>query len=159
MIDWLTSQVHLVPTMMTVTAKGVVWLILNEVIRFQGIPESTVSNRDTWFTFLFWKELQKLMGTKLLMSTAFHPQTDWATKQANRSISQMIWTVVDNDQKNWSEKYTMTEFIINSSVNATTGYAPFELDYDICPDKGNLYPPTCCLEVSSNSLNKCCGTC
>ena len=48
-IDQLTSQVHLVPTMMTVTARGVAWLILKEVVRLHGIPESIVSDRDTKF--------------------------------------------------------------------------------------------------------------
>ena len=38
MIDQLTSQVHLVPTMTMVTARGVTWLILKEVVRLHGIP-------------------------------------------------------------------------------------------------------------------------
>ena len=89
-IDQLMSQVHLVPTTTTVTARGVMWLILKEVMRLHGIPESIVSDRDTKFTSIFWKELHRLMGSKLLMSTAFHPQTDGATEQANRSIAQIL---------------------------------------------------------------------
>ena len=79
-IDQLTSQVHLVPTMTTVTARGVTWLVLKEVMRLHGILESIVSDRDTKFTSIFWKELHRLMGSKLLMSTAFHSQTDGATE-------------------------------------------------------------------------------
>ena len=55
-IDQLTSQVHLVPTMTTVTTRGVTWSILKEVVRLHGIPESIVSDRDTKFTSIFWKE-------------------------------------------------------------------------------------------------------
>ena len=128
-IDQQTSQVHLVPTTTTVTARGVVWLILKEVVRLHGIPESIVSNRDTKFTSIFWKELHRLMGSKLLMSTAFHPQTDGATKRANRSIAQILCTVVSNDQRDWLDKCPMVEFAINSSITATTGYTPFELNY------------------------------
>ena len=117
------------PTTTTVTTKGVVWLILKEVMRLHGIPESIVSNRDIKFTSIFWKELHRLMGSKLLMSTAFHPQTDGATERANRSIAQILHTVVSNDQRDWSDKCLMVEFAINSSINATTGYAPFELNY------------------------------
>ena len=101
-IDRLTSQVHLVPTTTTVTAKGVAWIVLKEVVRLHGIPESIVSDRDARFTSIFWRELQKLMGTKIFMSTAFHPQMDGTTERANRSIAQILRTVVDNDQKNWS---------------------------------------------------------
>ena len=81
------SQVHLVPTTATVTARGIAWLILKEVMRLHRIPESIVSDRHTKFSSIFWKELNRLMGSKLLMSTVFHPQTDGATEQANRSIA------------------------------------------------------------------------
>ena len=114
-------------------AKGVTWLILKEVVRLHRIPESIVSDRDTRFTSIFWKELQKLMGTKLLRFTAFHPQMDGATKRANRSIAQIPCTAVSNNQKNWSEKCSMVEFVINSSVNTTTGYAPFKLSHGYMP--------------------------
>ena len=67
------------------------------------------------------------------MSTAFHLQTDGATERANRSIAQILCTVVSNDQRDWSDKCPMVEFTINSSINATTGYAPFELNYGYMP--------------------------
>ena len=132
-IDQLTSQVHLVPTTMTVTTRGIAGLILKEVMRLHGIPESIVSDQDTKFTSIFWKELHRLMGSKLLMSTMFHPQTDGETERANRSIAQILCTVVSNNQKDWSDKCLMVEFAINSSINATTGYAPFELNYGYMP--------------------------
>ena len=96
--------------MMMVTTRGVTWLILKEVVRLHGIPESIVSDRDTKSTSIFWKELHRLLGSKLLMSTAFHPQMDGATEQANRSIAQILRTVVSNDQKDWSSKCLMVEF-------------------------------------------------
>ena len=114
---------------MTVTARGVAWLILKEVMRLHRIPESIVSDRDTKFTSIFLKELHRLMGSKLLMSTMFHPQTDGVTERANKSIAQVLRMVVANNQKDWSRKCPMVEFAINSNVNATTGYAPFKLNY------------------------------
>ena len=83
-------QVHLVPTTTTVTASRIMWLILKEVMRLHRIPESIVSDRDTKFTSIFWKELHRLMGSKLLMSIMFHPQTDGAMERANRSIAQVL---------------------------------------------------------------------
>ena len=70
------------------------------------------------------------------MSTTFHPQMDGATEQANRSIAQILRTIVSNNQKDWSSKCSMVEFAINSSINATTGYAPFELNHGYMPQSG-----------------------
>ena len=70
------------------------------------------------------------------MSTAFHPQMDGATGRANRSIAQILCTVVSNDQRDWSDECPMVEFAINSSVNTTTGYTPFELNYGYMPQSG-----------------------
>src|SRR6266481_9944333 len=76
------------------------------------------------------------MGTRLLMSTAFHPQMDGATEQANRSIGQVLQALVRNDQKDWPCLCPMVEFTLNSHVSATTGYAPFELNHRYIPQLG-----------------------
>ena len=70
------------------------------------------------------------------MSTAFHPQMDGATEQANRLVAQILRTIVSNDQKNWLGKCLMVEFAINSSINTTMGYAPFELNHWYMPQSG-----------------------
>ena len=36
--------------------------------------------------------------------------------------------IINDDQKNWADKCPMVEFALNSSVSATTGLAPFELN-------------------------------
>ena len=97
-------------------------------MRLNGVLKSIVLYCDTKFTSMFWRELHRLMGTKLLMSTAFHPQTDGATEWANRSIGQILRMIINDDQKNWADKGPMVEFVLNSSVSATTGFAPFELN-------------------------------
>jgi hypothetical protein len=73
------------------------------------------------------------MGTKLLMVTVFHPQTDGVTKRANRSIGQVLRSVVRDDQKDWAAKCPMVELALNSNVSATTGFAPFELNHSYMP--------------------------
>ncbi|KAF0905855.1 hypothetical protein E2562_008890 [Oryza meyeriana var. granulata] len=50
------------------------------------MPQSMVSHRDPVFTSTFWRELMRLMGTKLHMTTAFHPQSDGQSEAANRAL-------------------------------------------------------------------------
>jgi len=97
-IDHLTSQVHLIPTDTCVTSKEVTWLFLEEVVRLHGVPNSIMSDQDMKFTASFRRELHRLLGTKLLMSTAFHPQMDSAMECTNHSIAQVLRTLVCNDQ-------------------------------------------------------------
>jgi hypothetical protein len=74
-----------------------------------------------------------MLGTRLLMSTSFHPQTDRQTERANRNIGQIFRTVVRHDQKDWVDRVDMTKFTINASISETTKYAPFELNGGYMP--------------------------
>ena len=116
-----------------VTSKEVMWIFLMEIVKHHGVPDSIVLDRDTKFTSSFWKEPHWLMGTKFLISTTFHPKMDGATEQANRSIGQVLWALVHNDQKNWAEACPVVEFALNSNISWTTGYAPFELHCGYIP--------------------------
>ncbi|RDB20552.1 Transposon Tf2-6 polyprotein [Hypsizygus marmoreus] len=124
----MTSMVHLILVHTTMTASQLSWIYLREVVRLHGLPSSIVSDRDSKFTSKWWRELHKIMGAKLLMSTSFRPQTDGQTERANRSIGQIFRTVVRHDQKDWVDRVDLTEFAINASVSETTKYAPFELN-------------------------------
>ena len=102
-------------------------------MRLHGVPKSIVSDCDTKFMSTFWHELHKLMGTKLLMSTVFHPQMDDATEWANHSIGQILRMIIHDDQRDWAAKCAMVEFLLNSSVSATTRFAPFKLNQGYLP--------------------------
>ena len=65
----MTNMVHLIPTQTDATAKQIAKLYVKEVVRLHGLLESIVSNRDIKFTSQFWKELSRLLGQRLLMSS------------------------------------------------------------------------------------------
>ncbi|POM77069.1 LOW QUALITY PROTEIN: Putative retroelement [Phytophthora palmivora] len=78
-------MVHLAPVRDKVTGKQAAQLFLDSVFRYHGLPETIVSDRDPRFTGAFWDTLFQLLGTKLTMSTADHPQTDGQTERVNRA--------------------------------------------------------------------------
>ena len=67
------------------------------------------------------------------MSSAYHPQTDGATERANRTVTQMIRQCIHPNQKDWVTKLPAIEFAINSARSASTGYAPFFLNFGRMP--------------------------
>ena len=129
----LTSLVHLIPISIKTTTAELAWIYLREVVRLHGMPDTIVSDRDAKFTARFWRELHRVTGTKLLMSTSWHPQTDGQSERAIRSVGQILRSVVRADQTDWMRKTPMTEFAINSSVNSSTGFAPFDITYGYLP--------------------------
>ncbi|XP_073037213.1 uncharacterized protein [Primulina eburnea] len=75
-VDRLTKSAHFLPIRKTFTMTQYAELYIREIVRLYGNPVSIVSDRDPRFTSAFWKSLHQALGTKLLFSTAFHPQTD-----------------------------------------------------------------------------------
>src|SRR6202040_3683377 len=126
-------MVHLILINTTTTASELVSLYVKEIICLHGLPHSIVSDRDSKFTSKFWKETHRLLGTKLLMSTAFHLQTNGATKRANHSVGQILRSVIQPNQSDWVDKLPIIEFAINSNISSSMGFAPFELNYGYLP--------------------------
>jgi hypothetical protein len=138
----LTSMVHLIPTRTDARAVDVAQLFYRHVWRLHGLPKSIVSDRDSKFTSAFWRELNTAVGTDLLMSTAYHPQTDGVTERANRTIAQILRSYIQPNQLDWVSKLPAVEFALNSSVSASTGYAPFELNCGYLPDSTGFFQST-----------------
>ena len=129
----LTSLVHLIPRVTTVKASDVAWLYLKEIMCLHGLLETIVSDRDPKFISKFWRELHQLMGVKLLMSTAYHHQTDGMSERAIRNVTQVLRGCIANDQLDWVERLPMVEFAINSTINESSSFTPFELTYGNIP--------------------------
>ncbi|POM62562.1 Pol protein [Phytophthora palmivora] len=86
----LSKMVHLAPVRDKVTGEQAAQLFLDSVFRYHGLPETIVSDRDPRFTGAFWDTLFQLLGTKLTMSTADHPQTDGRTERVNRVLEDTL---------------------------------------------------------------------
>jgi hypothetical protein len=86
----MTNMVHLIPTRMDATARDIAELYVKEVVRLHGLPESIVSDRDAKFMSIFWTELSKMLGQRLLMSSSYHPQTDGSSERAIQTMSQAM---------------------------------------------------------------------
>ncbi|MBW0486756.1 hypothetical protein O181_026471 [Austropuccinia psidii MF-1] len=68
------------------TAINIAVLFWNIIISRCGVPKTIISDRDPNFTSKFWKTLYEMLGTKLVFSTAYHPQKNGL---AERMIQKM----------------------------------------------------------------------
>ncbi|GKA81827.1 putative reverse transcriptase domain-containing protein [Tanacetum coccineum] len=59
-----------------------------------GIPVSIICDRNPRFTSNFWRSFQKAMGTRLDMSTAYHPKTDGQSERTIQTLEDMLRSCV-----------------------------------------------------------------
>ncbi|KAK1595652.1 hypothetical protein QYE76_017286 [Lolium multiflorum] len=85
------------------------------------------------FMSYFWKTLWRKLGTKLLFSTTCHPQTDGQTEVVNRTLSQLLRSMIKKNLKEWEECLPHVEFAYNRAVHSTTELCPFEVVYGFKP--------------------------
>jgi hypothetical protein len=101
----LTAMVELIPSRINYKAQDIAELMFENVYKHHGLPKTIVSDRDVLFTSTFWNHLNVLIGIKLKMSSAYHPQTDGATERANRTVTQMLRQCINPNQKDWVVNY------------------------------------------------------
>ena len=63
---------------------------VKEIVRLHGTPVSITLDRDPRFISRLWQSLQKAMGTKLNLSTAFHLQTDGRSKRTIQTLEDLL---------------------------------------------------------------------
>lgn len=82
-VDRLTKSAHFLPVQTRYTYKDYAELYLSRIVCLHGVPKTIVSDRGTQFTSHFWHSLQEALGTKLLHSLAYHPQTGSQVERVN----------------------------------------------------------------------------
>ena len=90
---------------------------------------SIVSDRDPKFTVHFWKSFQKAMGTRLTMSTAFHPQTDGQLEMTIHILEDMLRACVLDHKDSWEEILLLVEFPYNNNYQASIQMVSYEALY------------------------------
>lgn len=123
-VDRFSKMVHLAPVATSITAEDTAALFIDMKFKHHGMPTTIVSDRDPRFTAAFWSRLFDLLGTRLLMSTAAHPETDGQTERANRVLEDVLRSYATSYSA-WSAFLPMTEFAMNNAVHASTGLTPF----------------------------------
>ncbi len=79
MVDKFTKYTRLAPVFMgggELTAQETARIFFDYVVRIFGVPDSVLSDRDSRFTAEFWRALWDILGTQVVLSSAYHPQTD-----------------------------------------------------------------------------------
>nr|GEW56537.1 putative reverse transcriptase domain-containing protein [Tanacetum cinerariifolium] len=89
-IDRLTKSAHFLPMRENDLMEKLMKLYIKEIVTRHGVPVSIIYDRDGRFTSLFWQALYKALGTRLDMSTAYHPEIDGQSERTIQTLEDML---------------------------------------------------------------------
>ncbi|GJU36863.1 putative reverse transcriptase domain-containing protein, partial [Tanacetum coccineum] len=128
-VDRLTKSAHFLPMRENDPMEKLMKLYMKEVVTRHGVPVSIISDRDGRFTSLFWQALHKALGTRLDLSTAYHPETNGQSERTIQTLEDMLRACVLDFGKNWDRYLPLVEFSYNNSYHTSIKDAPFEALY------------------------------
>nr|GEU79108.1 hypothetical protein [Tanacetum cinerariifolium] len=100
------------------------------------------------FMSLFWQALHKALGTRLDMSTAYHPKTDGQSKRMIQTLENMLCACAIDFGKSWDRHLPLVEFSYNNTYHTSIKAVPFEALYG-----RKCRSPVCWAEVGDAQLH------
>jgi hypothetical protein len=75
-VDRLSKSTHFIPIHTNYNVQKNAGIYIAHVLCLHGVPKMIISDRGLEFVARFWEQLQVSLGTHLIHSSAYHPQTD-----------------------------------------------------------------------------------
>ena len=127
-IDHFTRWVegYALPNMETVTLART---LVDEFICRHGAPDMLLSDRGKNFISSLMKEICRLINTKKLNTSSYHPATNGKCERVNGVIVKRISMFVSKNQKDWDVHLPGALFAIRTTPSASTNETPFFLVY------------------------------
>ena len=128
-VDRFSNYCHFIPLAHPYSVESVAQAFFTDIVRLHGVPQSMVSDRDPVFTSTFWRELMRLMGAKLHMTSPFHPQSDGQSEAANRVIVMYLRCLTDDRPRQWLRWLPWVEYVYNTAYQSSLRDTSFSVVY------------------------------
>ncbi|KAD4981761.1 hypothetical protein E3N88_18432 [Mikania micrantha] len=146
-VDRLTKSAHFLPMCESYSSDKMAEIYVTEIVFRHGVPVTIISDRDTQFTYHFWKNFQEELGTKLLLSTTYHPQTDAQSERTIQTLEDMLRACIMDFSGSWDDYLPLAEFSFNNSYHSSIQMPPYEMNY-----RRKCRTPVCWREVGQREL-------
>jgi hypothetical protein len=132
-VNRLTKYAHFLPLAHPYSAQKVADLFIDNICKLHGPPSVIVSDQDTIFTSVVWKEIFAALKVTLNFSTAHHPETDGQTERVNQCLEQYLCCMAFKEPKKWCNWIPAAEMWYNCSYHTMIKMSPFEALYKYAP--------------------------
>ena len=126
--EYLTKWVECFPVP-SIEASVIARLLVDEIFCRHGAPGTLLSDQGSNFLSSLVSEVCKLLNTKKVNTTAYHPQTNGLVERFNNTLAEAISSFVSSNQQDWDVYIPAIQFAYRTSPRVTTGDSPFYLLY------------------------------
>lgn len=129
-----SKAVRLIPCKKSDTGEAFAKRFFQHVYPLWGVPSRLISDRDRRFVSSFWSTLMRLAGSKVNMTTAYHPQADGQAERTNRTVEAVIRILcLEASSHSWASFLPHIELAHNTTLSTSTGYSPYSILYAHSP--------------------------
>jgi transposase InsO family protein len=89
-------------------------LYVSHILCLHGVLKTIISDQGPYFVACFWEQLHASLGTRLIHSSAYHPQTNGQTERVNQILEDILRACVLNYPDNWDKCLPLIEFSYNN---------------------------------------------
>ena len=126
--DHFSRYAQAIPTR-NQTAQTTARVLYESFIVHYGIPARIHSDQGRNFESQLLKELCLILGVEKTRTTPFHPQSNGMCERFNRSLLNMLGTLLPERKSSWKDHISTVVHAYNCTRHDSTGYTPFELMY------------------------------
>ncbi|CDJ54307.1 hypothetical protein EBH_0057120 [Eimeria brunetti] len=120
-----SKMAHFVPVKKTFTKADTVDVLAYRLIRYYGLPEALISDRDHRFNSALWQQLCGPFHIQPAISSSYDPQSDGQTERVNRKLEQLPRTYIQSEEREWERLLPALELAYNTTNHSST--EPFPL--------------------------------
>lgn len=124
-IDRFTRWMEAIP-MPNITAETVSQSFLNGWVSRFGSPDIVHTDRGRQFTSNTFRNLLKLLGTRLKHSTSYHPQSNGLVERLHRTLKSAL---ICHNKTQWTRSLPLVLLGLRTSVKDTINCSPVEMVY------------------------------
>ncbi|GJS14335.1 reverse transcriptase domain-containing protein [Tanacetum coccineum] len=118
-VDRLTKSAHFLAIREDYSMERLAKIYIDEIVTRHGVHVSIILDKDGRFTSRCWQTVQKALGTRLDMSTDYHPQTDGQSESMIQTLEDMLRACVIDFGGSWDVHLPLAEFSYNNSYHSS----------------------------------------
>lgn len=101
---WLTCSPNIaISSALSILLRLYQLQFMMHIYKLHGLPTAIVSDCDQIFMSNLWKELFRLAGVQLRMSSAYHPQSDGQTERVNQCMETFLRCFANATPTKWHD--------------------------------------------------------